>query len=80
MKHLFIIGNGFDKHLELPTGYDTFRNYILSLYPDAEEYDEVVPESTLMPDGDEVMDMDEVAGFLISIIDACGGKEWNELE
>lgn len=67
MRILFIIGNGFDCYLhKLPTEYNTeykgFRKYILSKYPYAEEYDEPVPESTLMPDGDEVMNINEVAG------------------
>lgn len=91
MKHLFIIGNGFDCYLhKLPTEYKDFRKYILSKYPDAEEYDELVPEYTLMPDGDEVMDIEEVAGYLTRIIDDCGGnltpdeiregRYWKDLE
>lgn len=33
-----------------------------------------------MPDGDEVMDIEEVAGYLTRIIDDCGGDEWKDLE
>lgn len=81
MKHLFIIGNGFDcyKH-KLPTKYADFRKYILLRYPDAENYDELIPESTLMPNGDEKMDMEDVAGYITRVIDSCGGDEWKDLE
>lgn len=81
MKHLFIIGNGFDcyEH-KLPTRYADFRSYILSRYPDADKYNDLIPESITMPDGDEVLDMEEVAGYITHIIDTCGGDTWNELE
>lgn len=81
MKHLFIIGNGFDCYEHnLPTKYADFRSYILSRYPGADEYDDLIPESTTMPDGDEVLDMEEVAGYITRVIDTCGGDTWNELE
>ena len=81
MRHLFIIGNGFDCYEHnLPTKYADFRSYILSRYPGADEYDDLIPESTTMPDGDEILDMEEVAGYITRIIDTCGGDTWNELE
>ncbi len=81
MKHLFIIGNGFDCYEHnLPTKYADFRSYILSRYPDADEYDDLIPESTTMPDGEEVLDMEEAAGYITRVIDTCGGDTWNELE
>ena len=76
---LFIIGNGFDCYLHgLPTKYSDFRKYILSRYPDAEDYS-YIPESTQMPDGDEVYDEKEAAGYTVNITDSCGGEEWMEL-
>ena len=77
---LFIIGNGFDCYLHgLPTKYSDFRKYILSRYPDAEDYS-YIPESTQMPDGDEVYDEKEAAGYIVNITDSCGGEEWSCLE
>ena len=81
MKHLFIIGNGFDCYEHnLPTKYADFRSYILSRYPDADEYYDLIPECITMPDGDEVLNMEEVAGYITRVIDTCGGDTWNELE
>ncbi len=81
MKHLFIIGNGFDCYEHnLPTKYADFRSYILSRYPGADEYNDLIPECITMPDGDEVLNMEEVAGYITRVIDTCGGDTWNELE
>lgn len=81
MKHLFIIGNGFDCYAHnLPTKYADFRSYILSEFPDAESYCGMIPESILLPDGGETMDMEEVSGYILRIIDNCGGDEWSNLE
>ena len=55
LKRLFIIGNGFDRAHNLPTSYWDFRKYILTRYPDAESY-YFIPESTLMPKGNEEYD------------------------
>ena len=68
MKRLFIIGNGFDRAHNLPTSYWDFRKYILTRYPDAESY-YFIPESTLMPKGDEEYDEAEVAGYIVNIIE-----------
>ena len=79
MKRLFIIGNGFDRAHNLPTSYWDFRKYILTRYPDAESY-YFIPESTLMPKGDEEYDEAEVAGYIVNIIDSCRDGWWSELE
>ena len=79
MKRLFIIGNGFDRAHNLPTSYWDFRKYILTRYPDAESY-YFIPESTLMPKGDEEYDEAEVAGYIVNIIDSCSDGWWSELE
>lgn len=79
MKKLFIIGNGFDREHDLPTSYWDFRKYVLTLYPDAESY-YFVPESTLMPKGNEEYDEEEVAGYIVNIIDSCRDGWWSELE
>lgn len=54
---LHILRNGFDRAHDLPTSYWDFRKYILTLYPDAESY-YFIPESTLMPKGNEEYDED----------------------
>ena len=63
--NLFAIGNGFDKKLHhLPTAYSDFRDYLVEKYPGCEEYDDLIPESRLMPDGSEKFDIDDVAGYI----------------
>lgn len=79
MKRLFIIGNGFDRAHALPTSYWDFRKYIMTRYPDAESY-YFIPESTLMPKGNEEYDEEEVAGYIVNIIDSCRDGWWSELE
>ncbi|MDD3417450.1 MAG: bacteriophage abortive infection AbiH family protein [Lachnospiraceae bacterium] len=80
MKKLFVIGNGFDCYLhDLPTKYSNFRTYLLSRFPHIEEY-YMIPGSTQMPKGEEVYDEEEVAGYVISILNSCGGDEWSNLE
>lgn len=78
--HLFLIGNGFDLEHDYPTSYDHFREYLIKRFPGADENSYIVPSSTQMPDGDEQYDMDEVAGFIIRILDECAGDEWSDLE
>lgn len=79
MQKLYIIGNGFDSAHELPTAYKDFRTYILELYPDATS-NYFIPESALMPKGDEEYDEEEVAGYIVNIIDSCQDGYWSELE
>ena len=79
--NLFVIGNGFDKKLHhLPTAYSDFRDYLVDKYPGCEEYDELIPESILMPDGSEKYDIDDVAGYISRILDDCDGGAWWNLE
>ncbi len=80
IKHLFIIGNGFDLAHGYPTSYNNFRDYLMERFPGSNEYDELVPESTTMPDGDEVYVDEDIAGYISRILDACGGDDWNNLE
>ena len=80
ISHLFLIGNGFDLEHGYPTSYRHFREYLIKRFPGAGEYDGIVPSSTLMPDGDEQYDMDEVAGFVTRILDECAGDGWGDLE
>lgn len=39
MKHLYIIGNGFDLHHEIPSSYRHYRDWLICRYPDL--YDEI---------------------------------------
>ena len=81
MKHLFIIGNAFDSILHcLPTEYTDFRSFIISRYPRAEEYMYTVPETIIMPDGDEVLDMEDAARYIVHVIDECDAVKWTSLE
>nr|WP_297705296.1 AbiH family protein [uncultured Butyrivibrio sp.] len=80
IRHLFIIGNGFDLAHNYPTSYNNFRDYLTDRFPGSDEYDELVPESTTMPDGEEKYDEDEIAGYVSRILDDCSGGDWGNLE
>lgn len=82
MKKLFIIGNGFDVAHKLPTRYSDFQDYLIENYPEASDEYLVVPESFLMPDGDERYNNDDVVGFLLKIITEteATGEAWSDLE
>ena len=77
---LFIVGNGFDLLHGLPTAYSDFRQYLITKYPGADEYDELIPESIMMPDGKVRYEIDQVAGYISRIIDECDGENWRNLE
>lgn len=76
---LYVIGNGFDIVHNLPTKYAYFRQYILDRYPNSLKYQDI-PESILMPDGEEIYNDAEVAGYIIKVIDSTDGEDWNCLE
>lgn len=81
MKNLFIIGNGFDCYAHgLPTMYSDFREFLISKYPGADEYDEIIPEAQIGNHGEEIYQMTEVAGYISRIIDDCGKADWKDLE
>ena len=78
---LYLIGNGFDCYLHrMPTQYNDFRSYIVSKFPGCEEYSDLVPSGIMMPKGDIRYDEEEVAGYIVSIIDSCGDSSWASLE
>ena len=81
MKTLFIIGNGFDCYgHNMNTQYIDFRNFLVNRYPKYNKDFGGILQETLMPDGDEVYDMNEVVGSLIRTIDECSLKDWKNLE
>ena len=82
MKKLFIIGNGFDIAHGLPTKYSDFQNYLINKYPEASDENLVVPQSSIMPNGEERYDDNEVVGFLLKIISEteATGEAWKDLE
>lgn len=82
MKKLFIVGNGFDIDHGLDTKYSDFQRYLIENYPNASCDNSVVPDSFLMPDGDEGYNDDDVVGFLLKIITEAEatGEAWNDLE
>lgn len=77
---LFIIGNGFDRGHNLPTGYDDFYKWlkIQCVNYNDESYD--VPYSTVMPDGDIKYDIDDMISFICKIINNATEKDWNSFE
>lgn len=80
MDTLFVIGNGFDCYRHnLPTKYSDFRKYLINRFPNAKIIN-YVPTSTLLPDGGEEYDEDEIVGYILNIIDLCEGETWANLE
>ena len=81
METLYIIGNGFDCYgHDMNTKYVDFKKFLINKYPEFNENFDGILESTLMPDGDEVYNMNEVVGSLIQTIDDCSATDWNNLE
>lgn len=81
MRTLFIIGNGFDCYAHgLKTCYRDFKDYLTEKFPEYDPDFDGILESTLMPDGDEEYDMDDVVGSIIRTIDECGDPNWSTLE
>lgn len=78
--HLFIIGNGFDLEHGYLTSYKNFREYLFVHFPNLGEYGDVVPSPTMMPDGAEQYDIEEIVGFISRILDKCAGEDWCDLE
>lgn len=83
MSNLFIIGNGFDLAHKLPTSYEDFHKYLIKQYPNALNIEPSFNiESTLMPDGEEEFNKDEVVAFLMEVISAAeeDGNNWSDIE
>lgn len=78
--NLFIIGNGFDLAHSLPTSYRDFRSYLLRKYPGCDEFDDLVPEPIMLPDGSIKYDENDIAGYITKIIDECEDDRWSDLE
>lgn len=85
MSKLFIIGNGFDSAHEMPTGYGAFRNYLIQEYKLLDRQDEIpeIPDTVMLPDGEEKVDVQEAMRLAVWLLTWCNGKEdcdWEEFE
>ena len=85
MKHLFVIGNGFDRAHGLCTSYEDFREFLCEEYNVDKEACEVMPdlpEVMTGPKGDLIFDIEEAAAFLVGLISAAEpeGARWSDLE
>ena len=82
IKNLFIFGNGFDRAHELPTEYSDFQDYLIKIYPQTSEECLIVPNSYIMPDGEERYNDEEVVRFLLLLItqSEAKGERWCDLE
>ena len=81
MKSLYIIGNGFDCYAhDMKTKYTDFKEYLINRFPKYKSSLDGILETTTMPDGGEVYDMDEVTGSIIRTIDDCPNTGWGNLE
>lgn len=81
MNKLFIIGNGFDLAHKLKTSYENFHKYLLKNYCYKEGLI-TVPESTMLPKGDEEYNDNEVITILIDLISEVegNGENWSDIE
>ncbi|CAM3088351.1 bacteriophage abortive infection AbiH family protein [Sporolactobacillus spathodeae] len=82
MSKLFIIGNGFDLAHGLPTAYQDFHRYLSNLYTEAETQQQIIPEPHKTPRGEWVYEMDQIVGFLMTLIanSQRAGNNWSDLE
>ncbi len=83
MTNLFIIGNGFDLAHGMKTKYSDFRKFLIHNYLD-DNYNPYsfceVPQRTLMPDGDEQYNKNDVVKSILKILDDTEGVNWNKIE
>ncbi|XCP86581.1 AbiH family protein [Roseburia hominis] len=77
---LFLIVNGFDTAHKLSTSYACFRAFVCGQYNVEENSASLVPQSTQLPDGGERYDPDEVATYIVQVIDMAVGGNWGDLE
>lgn len=80
MSSIFIIGNGFDVAHGLKTSYEEFHKYLINEYPNDYDSSVPVPWSTIMPDGSEEYDTDEVLKVIMKVINEAEGQLWSNLE
>lgn len=81
--NLFIVGNGFDVSHKLATKYGDFQKYLKDSYPKSLNIEPSIDISpSMLPDGEEIFDDNELVAFLIDIISKVekGEDEWNDLE
>lgn len=83
---LLIVGNGFDLAHNLRTSYNHFKKYLITEYldgnlmEDSENDDELLPQSTEMPDGGIEFDRCEVVKFLLFLLGRTKGFHWQNFE
>ena len=80
MRKLFIIGNGFDRAHDLPTSYNNFHEYLQETYPEADEDNESVPGFSIGNHGDIQFCEEEVAGYLMHLLNDSSNKNWSNFE
>jgi len=84
MKKVFIVGNGFDIAHGLPTSYSEFQKFLKIKYPNIDTDTTIysAPEPSMMPDGEEIYDEEEVATLLMTAISQAehDGENWCNVE
>lgn len=80
MKKLIIIGNGFDMAHGYKTSYNDFRDFIKRRYKIEEEECTIIPEGFYNRHGEKEYDREELAAYLIKILDDSSDEEWRYFE
>lgn len=83
MAKLFIIGNGFDLAHKMKTEYSDFRQFLIDNYLNGEYMPYTfcdVPQTTLMPDGNEQYNDVDVVKSILKVLDDTEGVNWHEIE
>lgn len=77
MSSLFILGNGFDIAHGIPTKYNDFRTFLISLFPEALKLrDEVV----YLEDIEDIDASEFAVEILLSAMDSAAGENWFNFE
>ena len=80
MSKLFILGNGFDLSVNLPTAYLNFKKWLENRCELSSSV--YLPEGQMGPHGDAIYDDDKLISFLYELINSSIplDPEWNQFE
>lgn len=81
IENLFVIGNGFDLGHGMQTSYLQFKEWLTESFPGSENtFSFVLADTIQMPDGDEYISDENLAGFLVYCVEETSGEDWSNFE